>query len=214
MPIGVTILLILTVLVLFNVGNGIIYTFALSKVKSIILLLAFVLFYIIPPVFIEGVDFYIVPYFALIGYLVYLLFKLSFPLKSVFFASISATLLYLLSKKVLPQPIGLMYEPFFIYALAQCVMNLFFSYGKRAMLFNSAFSIIIFNTILILTGEYNLLLPPSAFSAISVCAVISYFPIKFITQERVTGFKKQRVFQTEASESFLMPKKIKKQKKK
>lgn len=214
MPIGVTILLILAVLVLFNVGNGIIYTFALSKVKSIILLLAFVLFYIIPPILIEGVEFYIVPYFALTGYLVYLLFKLSFPIKSVFFAFVSAALLYLLSKKVLPQPIGLMYEPFFIYALALCITNLFFSYGKRAMLFNSAFSIIVFNTALILTDEYNLLLPPSAFSAICVCAILSYFPIKLITQDKITGFKKQRTFQTEASESFLIPKKIKKQKKK
>ena len=213
MPIGVIILLILMVLVIFNLGNGITYTLALSKWKSVFLILAFVLFYIIPPIYVEDVDFYIVPFFALIGYLAYLLFKLSFPVKSVFFAFISAFLLYILSKKVLPQPIGLMFEPFFIYALALCVMSLFFSYGKRAMVFNGAFAIIIFNTALIITGEYNQLLPPSAFSAICIYSLLSYYPVKIITEERVTGFKKQRLFQTEASESFLIPKKIKRKKK-
>ncbi len=213
MPIGVIILLILMVLVIFNLGNGITYTLALSKWKSVFLMLAFVLFYIIPPIYVEDVDFYIVPFFALIGYLAYLLFKLSFPVKSVFFAFISAFLLYILSKKVLPQPIGLMFEPFFIYALALCAMSLFFSYGKRAMVFNGAFAIIIFNTALIITGEYNQLLPPSAFSAICIYSLLSYFPVKTITEERVTGFKKQRLFQTEASESFLIPKKIKRKKK-
>lgn len=213
MPIGVIILLILMVLVIFNLGNGITYTLALSKWKSVFLILAFVLFYIIPPIYVEDVDFYIVPFFALIGYLAYLLFKLSFPVKSVFFAFISAFLLYILSKKVLPQPIGLMFEPFFIYALALCVMSLFFSYGKRAMVFNGSFAIIIFNTALIITGEYNQLLPPSAFSAICIYSLLSYYPVKIITEERVTGFKKQRLFQTEASESFLIPKKIKRKKK-
>ena len=213
MPVGVIILLILIVLVIFNVGNGITYTLALSKWKSVFLMFSFVLFYIIPPIYVEDVDFYIVPFFALIGYLAYLLFKLSFPVKSVFFAFISAFLLYILSKKVLPQPIGLMFEPFFIYALALCVMSLFFSYGKRAMVFNGAFAIIIFNTALIITGEYNQLLPPSAFSAICIYSLLSYFPVKTITEERVTGFKKQRLFQTEASESFLIPKKIKRKKK-
>lgn len=213
MPVGVIILLILVVLVIFNIGNGITYTLALSKWKSVFLMLAFVLFYIIPPIYVEGVDFYIIPYFALTGYLAYLLFKLSFPLKSVFYSLISAFLLYLLSKKVLPQPIGLLYEPFFIYALALAATSLFFSYGKRAMLFNGAFAIVVFNTTLVILGEYNQLLPPSAFSAICVYSLLSYYPVKIITDERVAGFKKQRIFQTEASESFLMPKKIKRKKK-
>jgi hypothetical protein len=213
MPVGVIILLILLVLIIFNVSNGITYTLALSKWKSVILLLSFVIFYIIPPAFIEGVDFYIAPFFALTGYLIYLLFKLSFPAKSLFYAGISAGILYLISKKVLPQPIGLTFDPFFIYALCLTVVSLFLSYGKRAMLFNGAFSIMIFNTVLIITGEYNQLLPPQAFSAICVCSLLSYYPVKMITAERVTGFKRQRVFQTEASESFLIPKKIKRKKK-
>lgn len=213
MPIGVIILLILIVLVIFNLGNGITYTLALSKWKSIFLMLAFVLFYIIPPIYVEGVDFYIVPFFALTGYLAYLLFKLSFPLRSVFFSFVSAFLLYLLSKRILPQPIGLMHEPFFIYALCLTVTSLFFSYGKRAMLFNGAFAIIVFNTTLVILGDYNQLLPPSAFSAICVYSLLSYYPVKLITDERVAGFKRQRVFQTEASESFLIPKKIKRKKK-
>ena len=81
------------------------------------------------------------------------------------------------------------------------------------MLFNGAFAIIVFNTALVITEEYNQLLPPSAFSAICIYGLLSYYPVKIITDERVAGFKRQRVFQTEASESFLLPKKIKRKKK-
>ncbi len=214
LPIGIIIILVLTVILIFNYGKGIIYTLALSKWKSIFLLILFAFFYIIPPTYIEGVDFYIVPYFALAGYLAYLLFKLSFPLKSIFYASVSASVIYLLSKRILPQPIGMIYDPFFIYALALTVLSFFVSYGKRALLFNNAFAVLIFNTLLVINNEYNLLLSPNVFSCICISLVLSYYPVSVITKSTVTGFKRGRIFQTEASESFLLPPKIKKRKKK
>ena len=129
LPLGVVIVLLLAILVLFNFGNGIIYTLALSKWKAIIFLLSFAVFYIIPPMYIEGVDFYIVPFFAFTGYLAYLLFRLAFPLKSVFTGIISAFIIYMLSKTVLPQPVGLIYEPFIVYALALTVICVLLCYG-------------------------------------------------------------------------------------
>ncbi len=214
MPLGVVIVLLLAVLVLFNQGNGIIYTLALSKWKAIILLSLFAFFYIIPPFYVEGVDFYIVPFFALVIYLAYLLFKLAFPLRSVFMGIVSAFIIYLLSKTVLPQPMGLIYEPFIVYALALTVICILFSYGKRAIVFNSGFAIILFNTFMVIRGEYNILFSADAFGCICLSAVIAYYPVSIMAQNRVTGFKRSRVFQTEASESFLINTKIKKQKKK
>lgn len=215
LPLGVVIVLLLAILVLFNLGNGIIYTLALSKWKTVLLLFLFAFFYIIPPFYVEGVDFYIVPFFAIAGYLAYLLFKLAFPLKSIFTGIGSAFILYVLSKRILPQPIGLIYEPFFIYSLALTVICVLLCYGKRAIVFNSGFAVLLFNTFSVIKGEYNLLLSADAFGCICLSAVLSYYPVSIMAQNRVTGFKRSRVFQTEASESFLINKsKIKKQKKK
>jgi len=215
LPLGVIIVLVLAVPVLFNFGKGLIYTLALSKWKTVLFLLSFAFFYIIQPLFLEGVDFYIVPFFTVVGYLAFLLFKLSFPVKSVLTSIGCAFILYLLSLSILPQPIGLIYEPFFIYSLALTVLSVILCYGKRSLLFNCAFSMLVFNTVIVIRGEYNMLFPPEAFSAICLSTLLSYYPVSLIAQNRVTGFKKARIFQTEASESFLITKnKIKKQKKK
>lgn len=215
LPLGVVIVLLLAILVLFNFGNGIIYTLALSKWKAIIFLLSFAVFYIIPPMYIEGVDFYIVPFFAFTGYLAYLLFRLAFPLKSVFTGIISAFIIYMLSKTVLPQPVGLIYEPFIVYALALTVICVLLCYGKRAIVFNSGFAVLLFNTFSVIKGEYNMLFSADAFGCICLSAVLSYYPVSIMAQNRIAGFKRSRVFQTEASESLLITKnKIKKQKKK
>lgn len=209
MPLGIVIILILVVLIIFGYSESILYTIALSKIKAVIFLLLLAFFYTIRPITIESVTVYWLPYLSLLIYGLYLFSKLEFILRNVLLSIISSFFLFLLSQKVLPQPIGHIYEPFLIYALLLTILNILFSYGKRSVIFNSVFSIIIFNTLMIFTETYNNILPPDAFSAICIAALVSYFPVSLLADKKIKRYGK-RLFQTESSNELIYKRKSRK----
>lgn len=213
MPLGIVVILILAVLLILGYSDGICYAFALSRFKGILFFSLLTFAFIIPPLYVEGVYLYLVPYIMLSVFAFYMLFKLSFPVKSVIFGIISAFLLWVLSLSVSPQPVGNMHAPFYVYALLLTVINVLVCYGKRSVIFNSIFAFLLFNTASVIRNEHNVILSAEIFSAVVLSALLAYYPVKRMAMIRVTGFKRGRAFQTEASDSMLINK-IKNRKKK
>ncbi len=205
MPTGIVIILILTVIILFDFGRAVPYHLALTKTGAVALFFLITLSYIINPLYIEGVSAYYLPYLILVFYILKLLSKLKHKLISLLLGTVSSLALYLTSQIISPQPVGLIYEPFFIYALIVAVINILFSYGIRSLIFNSVFSFTVFNSILILTAQYNVILPHSAFSAICISALIACYPVSLLLKGKLF-FKYQRDFQEETGEELILKK--------
>lgn len=199
MPAGIVIILILAVLLFLNYGENIAYALALSDKKAAVFLLLLTFFYMIRPFTLEGVTVYWLPYFSLFIYGLYLLSKLEYIFRNIILSISSALLLYGLSLKVLPQPIGLIYEPFVIYAFLLIILNILFSLGKRSVVFNSIFSILIFNTVMIFTETHNSIMSPDAFSAIIISATVSYFPVTLLADKKIL-LMPNRIFQNESDD--------------
>lgn len=205
MPTGIVIILILTVIILFDFGRAVPYHLALTKTGTVALFFLITLSYIINPLYIEGVSAYYLPYLILVFYILKLLSKLKHKLISLLLGTVSSLALYLTSQIISPQPVGLIYEPFFIYALIVAVINILFSYGIRSLIFNSVFSFTVFNSILIFTEQYNVILPHSAFSAICISALIACYPVSLLLKGKLF-FKYQRDFQEETGEELILKK--------
>lgn len=205
MPQGIVIILILTVIILFDFGRTLHYHLALTKAGAVILFSSLTLTYIINPLYLEGVSAYYLPYLILVFYSLKLLLNLKHKIISLLLGTVSALVLYFTSQIVPPQPIGLIYEPFFIYSLIIAVINILFSYGIRSLIFNSIFGFTVFNSILIFTNQYNVVLPHSAFSAVCISALIACYPVSLLSKGKLF-FKYQRDFQEETGEELIFKK--------
>ncbi len=201
MPLGIIIILISVILIFFGYGEEISYILALPNKKAIIFLLLLTFSYTLRPLSIVGISFYYVPYLLLLIYGIFLLTKLEHVFKNILLSMFSSLLLYVLSLKILPQPIGMVYEPFVIYALLIIVINVLFSFGKRSAIFNSVISITIFNTAMILGENFNSIMPPNAFSAVCISSVVSYFPISILSDRKI-HLTHKRLFNKESGEEL------------
>jgi hypothetical protein len=190
--------------------DSICYAFALSKGKALLFFSMLAFSFIVPPLYAEGVFFYALPYVIISIYGIYLLFRLSFPVKSVLLSIFTSFSVWVLSLSVLPQPIGSIHAPHLVYALLVTVLNVLLCYGKRSVIFNSIFAFVLFNTASVIRGEYNVIMSTDIFSAVCLAAIIAYYPVKRMAMIRVTGFKRSRIFQTEMSESNYKFKKTRK----
>ncbi len=205
MPAGIIIILILTVLIAFGFGQRIQDGIALNKKSAVFFFLLLTFSYIVDPLYLEGVTAYYLPFITLLCYSVMLLFRLKHPMKSLLLSILSAFILYLFAQVISPQPIGLIYEPFFIYALITAVTSTVFSYGIRSVVFNSVFSFILFNAALIFTEEYNVILHHDVFGAICFSALIAYYPVSVLLKSSLF-FKYRRSLQYEAEDKLIFKK--------
>ena len=83
MPLGIVIILILTVLIIFGFGKKISDGLAVKKSGAVFLFLILTLSYTIRPLYLEGITAYWLTYIILLIYSLKLLFKLKYPLKLV-----------------------------------------------------------------------------------------------------------------------------------
>lgn len=174
MPLGIITILILTVLISFDYLNHFCCILALSKKTAIVMFVSIVFSYTMYPVNSNGITIYWQPFLLILVFSIYQMIKSGIFLKPLLLASFSALILWLIALKIPPQPIGLIYEPFFIYAFILFLINIIFIRKKQFVILNSALSVCFFGILMILTKTHNSLFCPDAFSAICVSSGLSF----------------------------------------
>lgn len=177
MPLGIIIILALTILFSFGYMKNLSFSLALNRKNAIILFIGIVFSYTLYPVTFDGITVYLLPFILTLGFAIYLLLK-SKNMKILFLSVFSAAILWTVALKFPPQPIGLLYEPFVIYGFILTVINVIFLFKSRFIILNSILSVCFFGLFMIFTNKHVSLLCHDAFSCICASSLFSLLFLK------------------------------------
>ena len=178
MPLGIIIILVFTILLSFRFFNNLCFLLALNRKTAIILFIGISFSYTLYPVNIKGITVYLMPFIIILLFSLYLLIKSRKIIKTLFLSGISSVILWIISLKIPPQPIGLLSEPFIVYGFVLTIINLLFMLKNRFIILNSLFTVCFFGLLMVFTKRHVSLLCHDAFSSICASSVLSFLFLK------------------------------------